>query len=157
MPKGFDLKISVLDESQHRLPLKRNEIKQALTRALRAAGIPGLPYEISLYFIDDDEMRRLNEIHRGLGRTTDVLSFPQFESREDIKPGPGGYALLGDIVISVQTLLRRCEDRGDNPGRELLRLLVHGALHLVGYDHASRSQRAHMSQLEESIVDTISR
>lgn len=69
-------------------------------------------------------MRALNRRYRGKDASTDVLSFPA-----------GHGALLGDIVVSVPYAARQARRRGDRTGREIERLLVHGYLHLLGYDH----------------------
>jgi probable rRNA maturation factor len=127
-----------------------------MLETLKAVGVIHPTYEISLLFVDDDEMRRLNHEHRHHNRTTDVLSFPQFTSRDEIQPGPDGVVLLGDVVISLQTLHRRSRSRGENPNHEMVRLLAHGVLHLMGYDHMSPSMRREMRCLEERVVDTIS-
>jgi probable rRNA maturation factor len=155
MPKGLDIRTGILNESGRPLPLRRSKIEQTIRNTLRAAGVPATAYEISVYLIDDTEMRRLNKIHRGLNRTTDVLSFPQYESANSLKTDIGGVALMGDIVISLETLHRRCVARDERPEREFARLLVHGTLHLLGYDHSSSRDRAHMLELEDTIVDTV--
>jgi probable rRNA maturation factor len=64
--------------------------------------------------------------------------------------------MLGDIVISVETLHRRCRKSGEKPGREFARLLVHGALHLINWDHSTKAEREAMRQLEDGVIDTIS-
>jgi len=130
-------------------------MKRCLVETLLTGGaVPG-SYEISLDLVDDGEMRRLNHEHRGLNRTTDVLSFPQYESFDEIMPGPDGDTILGDIVISLETLDRRCRMRGEDRGHEMVGLLVHGALHLLGYDHSAVSGRREMHRLEDRVVDTI--
>ena len=86
--------------------------------------------ELSVMLVDDRTMRRLNRRYRGRDRTTDVLSFPQAE-------GPAGApaGLLGDVVISVPATRRQARERGVRLAEEGDRLLVHGVLHLLGYDH----------------------
>ncbi len=96
---------------------------------LHSCGIPDA--ELSILFTGDRAMRSLNRRYRGIDRTTDVLSFShregQFaEIRRDI---------LGDIVISVPTAARQARERNHSLGREIERLLVHGLLHLLGFDH----------------------
>jgi probable rRNA maturation factor len=75
-------------------------------------------------FCGDRRMRTLNRVYRRKDRTTDVLAFPA-----------GGGELLGDIVISVPYASRQARRRGEPVSREIERLLVHGLLHLSGYDH----------------------
>ncbi len=86
--------------------------------------------ELSVALIDDAAMEGLNSTWRGKDRTTDVLAFAQREGEEMGAPG-----LLGDVVISVPTAQRQAAERGHSLDRELRELLVHGILHLLGYDH----------------------
>lgn len=79
--------------------------------------------EVSVLFCGDRRMRSLNRRYRGKDRSTDVLAFPA--------PGP----LLGDIVVSVPYAAREARRRGEPAHREMDRLLLHGFLHLLGYDH----------------------
>ena len=89
-------------------------------------------------------MRDLNRRHRGRDRTTDVLAFAQ---REGIARPPDG--LLGDVVISVDTARRQAAERGASPAHEAERLLVHGLLHLLGYDHERSAAEARRMQRRE--------
>ncbi len=77
-----------------------------------------------MLFCGDARMRRLNRDYRGKDRSTDVLAFPA-----------AGGPLLGDIVVSVPYASRQARRRGEPASREIDRLLVHGFLHLLGYDH----------------------
>lgn len=93
-------------------------------RALRESGVQSPEsMELSVLFCGDRRMRALNRRFRGKDRTTDVLSFP------------AGGGLLGDIVISVPYAARQARRGGDRRKREIERLLLHGYLHLLGYDH----------------------
>jgi probable rRNA maturation factor len=86
---------------------------------------------LSILFTGDRTMRTLNRFWRNVDRTTDVLSFSQREGRfPEIRP-----ELLGDIVISVPQADRQAREAGHTLAREVERLLVHGLLHLLGYDH----------------------
>jgi rRNA maturation RNase YbeY len=96
-----------------------------LRRAARAAGSPAR--EVSVLFCADGRMRGLNRRYRGKDKSTDVLAFPS-----DVAPKAG---FLGDIVISVPYAGREARRRGETPAREIDRLLLHGFLHLMGYDH----------------------
>jgi probable rRNA maturation factor len=82
--------------------------------------------EVSVLFCADRRMRSLNRRYRGKDRSTDVLAFPA---------GSDGGAFLGDIVISVPYASREARRRAEPGRREIDRLLVHGLLHLMGYDH----------------------
>jgi len=99
-------------------------VRSVLTRAARAARLRAR--EVSVLFCADGRMRTLNRRWRGLDRPTDVLSFPA---------GAASDGFLGDIVISVPYASRSARRREEPPSREIDRLLVHGLLHLAGYDH----------------------
>jgi len=94
--------------------------------------------ELSVLITADEEIRDLNRRYRGLDRSTDVLSFPM-----------GGGPMLGDVVISAQTALRRSPRR---PEREMTFLLVHGVLHLFGHDHHKTAQRRRMRARERELM-----
>jgi probable rRNA maturation factor len=104
--------------------------------------------ELSVLLVSDAEMRRLNRDWRGRDRPTDVLSFAQ---REGAGGAPDG--LLGDVVISVDTARRQARSGRRPLGREAERLLVHGLLHLLGYDHErSAREAAQMKRKERELV-----
>lgn len=95
--------------------------------------------ELHVAFIDDARMRVINREHRKKDKPTDVLSFPQFSpgeisGRSRKKPLFAG-SYLGDLVISTETTLKQAKTFGVTKRAELIRLLVHGILHLCGYDH----------------------
>ena len=101
--------------------------------------------ELSVLFVDDVEMKELNGAYRNKPKTTDVLSFALQEAAEL----PGGSA-LGDIVISVEKMLAQANVYEVTPRAELLRLLIHGTLHLLGYDHEGvpKAEAARMRRTE---------
>lgn len=95
--------------------------------------------EISVLFCDDTLIQDLNRTYRRKNAPTDVLSFPQ----ED--PGLPGAQVLGDIVISLETVERQCDSDHLAMVEEVRLLFCHGLLHLLGYDHATRETREHMA------------
>ena len=99
-------------------------VRSLLSRAARAARARA--DGVSVLYCADARMRSLNRRYRGKDRSTDVLAFPA---------GEAGRGFLGDIVISVPYAAREARRRGEPAGRELDRLLLHGFLHLMGYDH----------------------
>ena len=103
--------------------------------------------EISLKLTDDEEMRKLNKKHRSLDKTTDVLSFPMNETK-NIEEN-----ILGDIVISVDTLRKQAKKYDMTINDELAFLYVHGLLHLLGYDHEiSQTEENNMFKLQNEIL-----
>lgn len=114
----------------------KKTLKAVLREVERDVAIPEVN-ELHLVITDDARIRVLNREHRKKDKATDVLSFPQFSPQEIsgkakvIVPGP----YLGDLVIAAETTLRQAKTFGVSKREELLRLLVHGTLHLCGYDH----------------------
>ena len=94
--------------------------------------------ELSLLLTDDEEIAELNSLHRGKAKPTDVLSFPM-NVQDNGVPLLLPSTLLGDVVISVDTARRQAEELEMSLEEELLRLLIHGVLHLLGYDHENVS------------------
>ena len=94
-------------------------------------------YEISILFIGDQRIRDLNHRFRDIDLPTDVLSFPQILTGELEIPGA---LVLGDIAISLETARFQSEEHGLSFEEELTLLLIHGILHLLGYDHEISSQ-----------------
>jgi probable rRNA maturation factor len=103
--------------------------------------------ELSLSLVDDAEMRDINRRYRGIDRPTDVLSFSLVEGEDAAHRGH----LLGDVVIGLETAARQARERHRALDDELLRLLVHGVLHLLGHDH-ERPEEARAMQAEERRV-----
>ncbi len=101
---------------------------------------------LSLVIVADREMKRLNREYRGRDRTTDVLSFSQLEGDE---VASGDEIHLGDVVISLPRARGQAKDGGWTLEEELLRLLVHGLLHALGYDHEKSRREALRMRREE--------
>lgn len=129
------------NQKKQKLPMPR--LKAQLTKLLETLNLPDA--ELSVLFIGDRAMRTLNRQYRGKDRTTDVLSFSLREGRfGGVQPN-----MLGDIVISVPTARSQAIDAGLTLQQELERLLVHGLLHLVGYDHERGAADARSMQVKE--------
>ena len=113
-------------------------------------------YEISVSFVNDEAIHALNKEHRGIDRSTDVLSFPLGENgKYDLDPDSEAY-LLGDIVISIETAYRQAEIYGHTLEREIGFLTVHSMLHLLGYDHEQgKLQERLMREKEEEILGSL--
>ncbi|MCZ6479043.1 MAG: rRNA maturation RNase YbeY [candidate division NC10 bacterium] len=95
--------------------------------------------EVSVLLVDDRAIRRLNKVYLNHDRPTDVLAFPQQQGL----PSPQPH-LLGDVVISVETAARQAKEHGHSLPHELALLLIHGILHLVGYDDSTPATRRRM-------------
>ena len=93
--------------------------------------------EISVTFVDNDEIRKLNKQHRNIDAATDVLSFPLGENGVYDHNETTGAALLGDIVISMPKAVEQAELYGHSLQREVGYLTAHSMFHLLGYDHVN--------------------
>lgn len=116
-------------------------------------------FEISVMFVDDEEIHTLNKLHRNIDRSTDVLSFPMYEYDEEgniIEEfsdfNKNGELLLGDIVISLEHAAAQAEEYGHSFERELGFLTVHSMLHLFGYDHMTKEDEKEMFSYQEEIL-----
>ncbi len=105
--------------------------------------------EVSILLLDDSGMAELNQKYRGLSRSTDVLSFPMYtpEELEKIQP-----EILGDVVISVETAQRQAASAGCALWEEIARLLIHGVLHLLGFDHERSASDGRAMRARESRI-----
>ena len=106
--------------------------------------------EVSVAFVDDEAMAELNLNYRGKVGPTDVLSFALEEGEEFIVPDDAPL-MLGDIIISAERAKAQAEEYGHALEREIVYLLVHGLLHLAGFDHDNENE-GDMNALNEEIV-----
>ncbi len=107
-------------------------------------------YEISLSFMDDEQIRALNREYRDKDCSTDVLSFPMLDDEmEEFELDDSIPILLGDIMISVPTAIRQAEEYKHSLKREILFLVCHSILHLLGYDHIDEAERVFMEEKQE--------
>lgn len=107
------------------------------------------PAELSLHLTDDDGIQTLNRTYRNVDEPTDVLSFGLGSEDECL---PEGTLLLGDVIISLERAREQAETYGHPFEREIAFLVVHGVLHLLGYDHEEDAEREIMRAREEAIL-----
>jgi probable rRNA maturation factor len=101
--------------------------------------------DLGVLIIDDAKMRRLNARYRGIDRPTDVLAFAMREGPfAELNP-----QVLGDVVLSAETALRQADARRHSLTAELTRLIIHGTLHVLGYDHAVSPAEARLMRAKE--------
>lgn len=131
-------------------PQVRTRLCRDLTRCL--THMNGRSAEVSLLLTDDPGIRELNRSHRGVDRATDVLSFGQRERRTWKDPLPPQEQVLGDLVISLPAIQRQARRHGEPWEQELLRVAIHGLLHLLGYDHATPVDRLRMFALQDRLL-----
>ena len=125
-----------------RLALGRGQSKAALV----------LPHQVELVIVlaDDAEQRQLNRDWRGIDRPTNVLAFPAWAPGAQLpRDAP---LLLGDVVLALETVEREADEQDTTLADHFSHLIVHGVLHLLGYDHASEMEAVEMERLETSIL-----
>lgn len=104
----------------------------------------------SIIFIDDTYMHELNKTYRGIDRSTDVLSFA-YEDNESVEME---YRMLGEIFVSIPKMREQAKEYGHSETRELSFLVVHGILHLLGYDHTrSEEEEKEMFRRQELVLN----
>lgn len=130
-------------------------IKQALveTADMEELGIPSA--EVSVVIVDDEEIHQLNRDFRNVDRPTDVLSFPQWESKEEWVTCKDSPLPLGDIVISLSRAREQSDTYGHSLKREVAFLAVHGFLHLLGYNHTTEEEEKIMFSRQEEVLSRI--
>lgn len=105
--------------------------------------------ELSVVFTSDAEQRELNRQWRGIDRPTNVLSFPQIEPFSPVR------GILGDITLARETVVREAGEAGISLLDHTTHLLVHGFLHILGYDHLREDEALQMECLETQILGTL--
>ena len=132
--------------------LDEQKIKVKAKRVLEDLGCHDK--ELSILFTDDEHMAELNQQDRDKEGATDVLSFPMMENLDgETAPAFFELVMLGDVVVSVDTALRDAEELEQSFERTVDRLLIHGILHLLGYDHEkSQVDAMCMTKEEERLM-----
>ena len=136
--------IDVINTSGQLVPT--TEINSLLTFALLELEL-NLECEINVSFVEDDYMTELHIKWMDEPGTTDVLSFPM-----DMPETPGEAVTLGDIVISPVVAAEQAKAQGHSIEHEIYILVIHGLLHIIGYDHADKAEEKVMFELQEKIV-----
>ncbi|MGP1569371.1 MAG: rRNA maturation RNase YbeY [Eubacteriales bacterium] len=141
--------------SEDRVPGKHvvRKMREVAEICLRNEDIDPERIEISVSFVDANEIHELNREYRGVDTVTDVLSFPQYEKKSYFPSY--GTICIGDVVICSEQVLLQADDFGHSPEREILYLFVHSILHLLGYDHMDADEKKLMREKEESVMREI--
>jgi probable rRNA maturation factor len=127
-------------------------VRRCCNAVLRQENFEGSA-EISVTFVNNEQIHKLNLEHRNIDRETDVLSFPLGENGVYDINHDTGAKMLGDIVISIEKAFAQAEEYGHPLQREIAFLTVHSLLHLLGYDHENGGLEAvHMREKEESVL-----
>lgn len=141
---------------------ERETAKQVMEAALDYVNCP-YETQVNLLITDGETIRQVNEEFRGIGRETDVLSFPTIEYRVEGQFDPSqedaydfdpesGELLLGDMMLCASRVLAQAEEYGHSVLREYCFLIAHSMLHLFGYDHVEANEAARMEAMQEEIL-----
>lgn len=128
-----------------------DDIKKAGELCLTEEGIEVENAEVSVSFVDKEEIRELNAHYRGIDRHTDVLSFPLIEDFDEVDFDK--EYLLGDVIICLEKAREQAEEYGHSEKREILYLFVHSMCHLLGFDHMCEEDKREMREREEHIMN----
>jgi probable rRNA maturation factor len=130
----------LIDNRQQRCPIDTKTVKKTAQAILNGLGCPEA--ELSIVLVDDPDIQALNSQYRGKDSPTNVLAF----AMRDGDFGGVTPTLLGDVVLSIDTLTREAEAAGQAPADRLTQLLIHGILHLVGFDHEASAAAADLME-----------
>lgn len=130
--------------------LSEDEVCAIAAHVLAAEGVER-DVEISLSYVDEDEMHELNRQWRDIDRTTDVLSF-ECDSAFDEDIPLDEVLELGDIILAPEVIARQAPGFGNDPAHECRLMLVHGLLHLLGYDHIEDDEAEEMEAREDALL-----
>ena len=152
------MKVDIVDDVQYLDLRGKRELKSKVILILKSLNLPKNT-EVCITFVDDAAMRSLNETYREIKRTTDVLAFPQHEGDlKDLNTAtakPIKTKILGDIVISINTAKRNSKRYKNTLKKEIQKLIIHGTLHLLGYDHKRKKDAERMRRKEKELKDII--
>ena len=136
------MKTTILDENNFFDKDEKKNIRSTVLKTLKLLD-QSKDSEICISFVDDETIRELNNSYRNINRATDVLSF--------LQDGPD-FSILGDIVISVDTAKRHAVRYENTYELEINKLLVHGILHLLGFDHKKKKETIVMREKEKQLL-----
>ncbi|MDE0579931.1 MAG: rRNA maturation RNase YbeY [bacterium] len=145
----FDGAVVVVFDRQQDLRVDEGRWAGLMRRVLAEEQV-SVPWEAGLSFVDADEMSALNAVHRKIDRPTDVLAFGADDG--SAPRGPDEPRLVGDVVICPSVAAANAEASGKSVQDELALLVVHGALHLLGYDHAEDLDAEKMEGREQEML-----
>jgi probable rRNA maturation factor len=148
-----EIEISV--EEEFRGVVNQGWVRRIAQTVLKAEGVAH-PYEVSMVFTDSETVQQLNRDYRGMDETTDVLAFymlPQGESDDSFALPPDEVTRLGEVIISYPQAVEQAGEQGHSPERELALLIIHGILHLLGYDHEEPKEEDEMRKKEKELLE----
>lgn len=126
--------------------ISKSDIKSCALTALEQEGRTA-DEDLSIIIGDDDHIQQLNREFMGIAEPTDVLAFPAGHIDPD-----SGHLYLGDVIISLPRAINQAKHAGHSPSAEVSLLVIHGVLHLLGYDHDQPEVKAEMWSSQDSIL-----
>ena len=154
----LDCQLSIRIEEPFVRLVAEDWLRRAAELTLVAAGLSS-PVELGLVIADDDTLRELNRSYRGVDTTTDVLAFalsqPSNDGGEHFIMPPDKTLHLGEIFICYRQAERQAEEQQHPLGRELALLVIHGVLHLLGYEHERSEAEQRMRAMEAKVLDAM--
>ena len=147
--------IAIFVEEEFRGVMDESWVRRIAQTVLKAEGVVP-PYEVSLVFTDSETMQQLNRDYRGVDEPTDVLAFymlPQKGADSSFALPPDGVTRLGEVIISYPQAAEQAKEQGHSPERELALLVIHGILHLLGYDHEEPEEESKMREREIELLE----
>ncbi|KGA98435.1 rRNA maturation factor [Alkalihalobacillus alcalophilus ATCC 27647 = CGMCC 1.3604] len=150
----MNMTIDIVDETNTINQKQQELVEQLLESAAKSEGLVG-EIELSLTFVTDEEIQEINREYRDKDQPTDVISFALNEQGENEQEiiAEGLPNVLGDIIISVPRIGAQAEEYGHSFERELGFLVVHGFLHLLGFDHMTDADEKEMFAKQENILN----
>ncbi len=151
--------INISVEQKLKVSLEESWLRNIALKALEAEGIVS-PAEMGLVITNSKIIQKLNKTYRGEDKPTDVLAFHMIpgtsqESELRFVGPPDGVHHLGEVVISYPQAVRQAQGQGHGVARELALLIVHGVLHLLGYDHELPEEEQQMKARENEILERL--
>ena len=141
--------VHVENQTQDVIPLKDSTIKKIIAETLECSGwVSSEPYEVSVLFADRDEIRQINKDYRNIDRATDVISFSYREGEGAEFAG----MMLGDLAICPEVVEKHSVTYGTVFKVEMSFVIVHGVLHLLGFDHVKKTEREKMRKMEDKVM-----
>jgi probable rRNA maturation factor len=147
--------IEIFVEEKFRGVMDGGWVKKIVRQVFKAEGVAP-PYEVSLVFADSETVQKLNRDYRGVDEPTDVLAFymfPQKGADSSFALPPDGVTRLGEVIISYPQAVAQAREQGHSPERELALLVIHGILHLLGYDHEEPEEESKMRERERELLE----
>ena len=147
--------IEIFVEEEFRGVVDEGWVRRIAQTVLKAEDVAP-PYEVSLVFTDSETVQQLNRDYRGVDEPTDVLAFCMLSQKEvddSFALPPDEVTRLGEVIISYPQAIEQAREQGHSTERELALLIIHGILHLLGYDHEEPEEEDEMRKREKELLE----